>query len=106
MRLYSEACPASTGIARIGVFEGEPTVIESVLPIDLHSDQVYLVGLIHDTGNTFNTEMTVVIFRMIEPEDIGHAGTTTALHSDPELLCGVKPFRDHEFSHLRDSAFC
>lgn len=98
--------PASTGTAGIRIRKSKSPVVKSVLPVYPHTEKIKLMGLIHDTFNTPDHEMTVIFFWVVKSQYIGHTRTSASLHPDPEFLSIIKPFRIHQFPDLPDGSIC
>jgi hypothetical protein len=51
-RSNGKAGATAAGFAGVGITKGKAPIIESVMPIDLHAQQIDLVSLFHNAGNT------------------------------------------------------
>ena len=70
--LDRKACPASTGFACIGIFKSKAPVIQSILPVYLHSIQIHFMCFIHNAINIFNFKFHIIFLFMIKPQNITH----------------------------------
>lgn len=70
--LYSERSAAATGGAGVGVFKRKAAVIQAVLPVYQHPEKIDLMGFIHDTGNTGNVKMMIVVAGLVKAKYISH----------------------------------
>ncbi len=104
-KLYSEGSTTTTGIAGIGVFESEAPVVQAILPVHLHPEEVELMRFIHDAGYPGDLEMVVVDPRLVETQYIGHTGTTAPFHSYPEFLGMIKTIGGHQATNFGYCSF-
>jgi hypothetical protein len=89
-RSYGKTGPTSASLAGIGIAKCKASVIESVMPIDLHTQQIDLVGFFHYTRDALDIEQLIAFRRRIKAQHIGHTGTSSALYTNSQALGLIK----------------
>src|SRR5688500_17312575 len=100
--LNSKARPATTSGTGIRVLKSKAPVIESVIPIDLHSKEVHFMRLIHHTMDAIDLKMLIIRLWLIETQYISHTRTAPTLHAQSKDLCFIKIRLTHQAADLFD----
>jgi hypothetical protein len=60
--LYRKAGAATTGAACIRIAEGKAPGVQSILPVNLHAQQIHLMSLMHEHRDSINDECLIAFF--------------------------------------------
>lgn len=71
--LGGKGSATATGVGGIGVVEGKTTVVEAILEVDFHADQVDTVRLVHEYADAVGLKFLVVGFLGVKTQNISKA---------------------------------
>ena len=77
----------------VGILEGKPPGIQSVMVIDRGVHQIHAVTFVHVNRNAAGLELLIVLALLVESELVAHTRTAAAFRTDPETVAFGDIFR-------------
>lgn len=81
-----EGGPAAAGFLSIRIIKNKTTVVESLKPVDFHTQEIEPVGFVHQDSNTVQLIYGVLLLLLVKSKQVGKPRTTTPFDPYTEAI--------------------